>query len=138
MSNETALQSAILAALEQLGYHPKRNNVGSRRVGGRFLRYGLGPGTEDICLCVSGRWVALEVKDDGQLGPLQVERQRELTADGGHYFVVRSVLEAVLAVHHVRDLVKREQEQRRVVTLDEQRALAAAAAEVCGNGGDAA
>ena len=126
MSNETKLQSAIIDALNTAGYHPMRNNSGAMK---RRYVVGLGPGSADIILCINGQFVALEVKDGSDQSSAQKSWQAEIEGDGGMYFLVTSVREAMIAVLSVpgpRPVLPPE-----AVSLSVQRRLAICAAEKC-------
>ena len=126
MSNETKLQSAIIDALEAAGYHPMRNNSGAMK---RRYVVGLGAGSADIILCINGRFVALEIKDGSEQSSAQKAWQAEIEGDGGLYFLVTSVREAMIAVLSVPGA--RPVAPPHPVSLSVQRRLAICAAEKC-------
>ena len=129
MSSETKLQTAIIDALKSAGYHPMRNNGGLIRASGRRIRMGLGNGSADIIMCVRGRFVGIEVKDESEQSSAQKDWQAELEGDGGLYFVVTSVREAMIAVLSVPGLPPTAPPQH--VSISQQRRFAIVAAEEC-------
>lgn len=64
------------------------------------IKFGLGVGSADVVCCVGGRFVALEFKsEDGTQSAEQRTWAGWIERAGGVYRVVRSVEEAVSAVH---------------------------------------
>lgn len=62
---------------------------------------GAKPGDPDLVLCVNGRFIGVEVKSaTGRQSEVQKVRQKEIEANGGLYFVVRSLedIERVLCL----------------------------------------
>lgn len=104
--SETELVSSILARLTlEPGVIAWRNNTGVARVHGSTVRYGLGNGSPDIVVVAGpdGRFVGLEVKvERGVQSVDQQTWEKDVSAVGGGYAVVRSVEEAVLAVRKAR------------------------------------
>jgi hypothetical protein len=103
-ANETGLVSAILQTLTAMGCWCHRVNTGAR---GR-VHYGLGTGAPDILVLDRGKVLGLEVKspfNETRTGK-QSDAQRAWSdawlQAGGHYAVVRSTLEAMLAVRNMR------------------------------------
>lgn len=99
--SESEIQDAIRLALPASRVVLWRNNVGTARHLGRFVRYGLAPGSSDLVgiLRGSGRFVALEVKTPkGKLHDEQKSWLRLVRDAGGFAAVVRSVQEAVDAI----------------------------------------
>lgn len=82
-----------------------RNSTGVARTEDRVMRYGLCVGSSDLVgiLAPSGRFLALEVKTP--IGRLTLEQRQFLELvrrRGGFACVVRSVEEAVAAIHRAR------------------------------------
>ena len=97
MSDELAIQRAILDALKAARIWHRRNNTGRAR-GGK-LAIGLGLGGPDILALHNGRPIALEVKSaTGKQSADQEQWELEWVTAGGEYFVVRSVAEALAVV----------------------------------------
>lgn len=52
------------------------------------------PGCPDIIICIDGLFCACEIKaPKGKQSPVQKEAQKAIEWAGGHYYVVRSVLD---------------------------------------------
>lgn len=100
---EAIIQADILRWLKSTGLLFWRSNSGSLFLHGRHIN--LGPlGCADISVVVPplGRFVGLEVKSaNGKIRKDQVVYAAGLTAQGGAYFIVRSVQEAKDAVAQV-------------------------------------
>jgi hypothetical protein len=99
-TKESVIQAAILRWLKSTGLMFWRANSGSLFLHGRHIN--LGPlGCADISVVVPpmGRFVGLEVKSaNGKVRKDQVTYAAGLTAQGGLYFIVRSVQDAKNAI----------------------------------------
>jgi hypothetical protein len=103
----TNLVNAILMALAKL---PPTdcvcwpNQVGAARTDtGRFIEFGLFPGSADIIACVRGRFVGLEAKTgSGRINESQERWHGNVSTAGGIAVVVRSVEDAMRVVDGVR------------------------------------
>ncbi len=97
---ESVIQADILKWLRSTGLMHWRANSGSLFLRGRHIN--LGPlGCADISVIIPslGRFVGLEVKSaKGKVRPEQVAYAAGLTAQGGLYFIVRSVQDAKDAI----------------------------------------
>jgi hypothetical protein len=94
--NETELMNRILVAISGIpGVLAWRNNTGATKIGNRFVRYGLCPGSSDIIGLYNGRFFALEVKTArGEVSGSQFAFLKAVQTNGGLGRVVRSVEEA--------------------------------------------
>jgi hypothetical protein len=99
-TKESIIQADILRWLKSTGLMFWRSNSGSLFLHGRHIN--LGPlGCADISVVVPplGRFVGLEVKSaNGKVRKDQVTYAAGLTAQGGLYFIVRSVQDAKNAI----------------------------------------
>ncbi len=97
--SETDLVTTALEVLNlQNGVLAMRNALG-----GRTIRYGLGPGSADIICCVGGTFVALEGKLPGEKqNPDQIIWEVAVKRVGGIYGIFRSVDDARKIVSSVR------------------------------------
>jgi len=104
--SETQLVSSILDALAiEPGVVAWRNNNGSVRRRGGYVRFGLAKGAADIVAIVgpAGRFLALECKTaKGKQSQEQIDWALEVKFAGGLYATVRSVQEARDAVRAAR------------------------------------
>jgi hypothetical protein len=102
--SEGHIQDAIRLALsDEPGLVLWRNNVGVAELRGARVRYGLAVGSADLIGCLSGRFVALEVKTP--VGRASQEQRLWLALvrrNGGFAAIVRSVDEARAAVARAR------------------------------------
>lgn len=100
--SETDLSASIDEALSwDTGVRLFRNNVGARRIGGRYIRFGLRVGSGDRIGIVAphGRFLSLEVKQPKEAStPEQNEWRDMVNAMGGVAAIVRSVDDARAAV----------------------------------------
>lgn len=98
---ETALQRAIINALEASGYWVQRLNAGTTAVGtgkSRRVIHGCEPGTPDL-LVKAPVYGFLEVKTKtGRLQPSQRAWHAEAARRGVHVAVVRGISEALETV----------------------------------------
>lgn len=92
--NETAALVEVLTALRA---HPavswaERQNTGSARIGGRFVRFGW-PGCSDVLgMLRDGRFLAVEVKGPtGRLRPGQAVFLERINGAGGVGFMARDL-----------------------------------------------
>ena len=97
---ESVIQADILRWLKTTGLMFWRSNSGSLFLRGRHIN--LGPlGCADISVVVPplGRFVGMEVKSaNGKIRKDQVTYAAGLTQQGGLYFIVRSVQDAMDAI----------------------------------------
>jgi len=102
--SEGEIQDAVRLALADVpGLVLWRNNVGMAEhwspKGVRRTRYGLAPGSADLIGCLSGRFVALEIKTPtGRLTPEQKTWLALVERHGGLTAVVHSADEALAVV----------------------------------------
>ena len=74
-----------------------------RNIQAKAKKMGLLPGMADLCMLLGGLFFAFEVKAKGNYQqPNQKDAQAVIEANGGYYFVVRSVDEAIAAVRSVQ------------------------------------
>lgn len=110
---ELAIQDAIRLELGDVTRYPDvwltRNNVGVLTdANGRYVRYGLGPGSGDLVgmfTCADGRalWIEAEIKAaTGKQSDEQQRRQALVTKRGGVYVVLRSVEDAKQWIQQLR------------------------------------
>lgn len=99
---EKETQNAILAYLEITQRFHYRNNSGAYKTEhGSYVRYGT-PGSPDIVCVINGFYIGFEVKRrGGKLSPDQRKFQKELTDNGGYYFLVTSVDDVIKAIHSI-------------------------------------
>lgn len=108
MPNRNAAHQALVQRVRKAvgalpGVMVMSNPQGLAKVGGRTIRYGLGVGSADLIACVSGRFVALEVKTgDAKLTEDQEVWGEALRMVGGIYREVRSVEDALAAVREAQ------------------------------------
>lgn len=99
-TKESVIQAEILRWLKTTGLMFWRSNSGSLFLRGRHIN--LGPlGCADISLVIppDGRFVGLEVKSaKGRVRGDQITYAAGLTAQGGKYYIVRSLQDAKNAV----------------------------------------
>lgn len=91
---ETEIQKEILTWLSQRGFFVWRNqNMPTRhRQNLTFVLKGM----PDIMILCRAQFIGIEVKtNEGRLSPEQLERGDDINKHGGHYFVVRSLAEAI-------------------------------------------
>ena len=93
--NDRKEAAALVEVLKALRAHPavswaERQNTGSARIGGRFVRFGW-PGCADVLGQLrDGRFLAVEVKGPtGKLRPEQAVFLERVRAGGGVAFVAR-------------------------------------------------
>lgn len=103
---ESDIKRAVLDALHAIGIRAMSNALG-----GRKYRTGLGPGSPDVVVVLPphGTFVALELKvpESGKQSDAQKAWQKAHERDGGYYFVVRSVDEAIAVVMATREQLRR-------------------------------
>lgn len=94
-TNDHKEAAALLEVLKALKAHPavawcERQNTGSARIGGRFVRFGW-PGCSDVLGQLrDGRFLAVEVKaPKGKLRPEQAVFLERINGAGGLGFVAR-------------------------------------------------
>lgn len=108
MSESTILKQILLALGDQADFICWRNNTGKLAdATGRWVTYGLGVGSADIIgvLAPWGRFVAFEVKTaKGKQRDQQVAWQAAVRSNGGSYYIVRSVDDALRALRSARDV----------------------------------
>ena len=74
-----------------------------RNIQAKAKKMGLLPGMADLCMLLEGLFFAFEVKAKRNYQqPNQKDAQAVIEANGGYYFVVRSVDEAIAAVRSVQ------------------------------------
>lgn len=98
--SESAIQTLILDWLKDVGVLHWRQNSGNVFAGNRRVKLGES-GLPDIVVVIGplGRMVGLEVKSaKGSLRPAQVEFAADLVKNGGSYYVVRSLADAMDAI----------------------------------------
>lgn len=101
--SEGAIQGLILDWLKDVGLLHWRQNSGNVFAGNRRIKLGES-GLPDIIVIAPpfGGVVGLEVKSArGKMRPDQVAFAAELTKNGGRYFVVRSLADAMNAIAEV-------------------------------------
>lgn len=92
---ESDIQKAILELLRLRGVFCWRQNVGSFKVGDRFVSMGY-RGISDIVGILGGRFLALEVKrEKGLLSDTQIVFLRKVREAGGIAMVAESVSDVV-------------------------------------------
>lgn len=97
---ESVIQADILRWLKSTGLMFWRSNSGSLFLRGRHINLGpLGCADISLVLPTHGTFVGLEVKSaNGKVRKDQLLYAKVLTANGGKYFIVRSVEDAKNAV----------------------------------------
>ena len=111
--SETELVREILDALyirymHKDSFHMRRtNNIGvyDKKIGGyRQLPKYAHRGVPDIEIICDGQYIGIEVKKiDGKISQFQKEYGEIIQKCGGHYVVVRSVVEAVEEIEKLID-----------------------------------
>jgi protein involved in polysaccharide export with SLBB domain len=99
---EKETQAAVRRYLLFRGAFPVRVNSAAFKVGGRYVRANSEPGCSDLLVCYRGRFVAFEVKREGNYPT--VEQQSFLDAvnrAGGVGCVVRSVDDAAAVLDRI-------------------------------------
>ena len=101
-TNDRPEAAALVEVLKALRAHPavswaERQNTGSARIAGRFVRFGW-PGCSDVLgMLRDGRFLAVEVKaPKGKLRPEQVVFLERINGAGGVGFIARDLRD----VHH--------------------------------------
>jgi len=101
---EIELQRSILDYLAVMENQGKcfcfRSGAGAVKLdNGRYFKTGR-KGVQDITCCVNGTYVAFEVKKPvGKLSEAQEEVKKATIANGGRYFVIRSIDEVMDIIH---------------------------------------
>jgi VRR-NUC domain len=93
--NDRLESAALVEVLKALRAHPavswaERQNTGSARIGGRFIRFGW-PGCSDVLgMLRDGRFLAVECKSPtGKLRPEQAVFLERINGAGGVGFIAR-------------------------------------------------
>lgn len=101
-TNDHKEAAALVEVLKALRAHPavswaERQNTGSARIGGRFVRFGW-PGCSDVLGQLrDGRFLAVEVKaPKGKLRPEQTVFLERIRSGGGVAFVARDCRDVFL------------------------------------------
>lgn len=100
--------AVLVEVMQALRKHPavawcERQNTGSARIGGRFVRFGW-PGCADVLGQLhDGRFLAVECKSaTGKLRPEQVEFLERIRASGGVGFMARDCRDVQRELHPPR------------------------------------
>lgn len=89
---EAAIQTKIIKWLEKQGAIVLRTNSGVFKGESGHRVQGTAPGTSDLTVCWCGRFVAIEVKNEGEQPTAKQQRYLDrVNAQGGLAFVARSV-----------------------------------------------
>ena len=100
-TNDRPEAAALVEVLKALRAHPavswaERQNTGSARIGGRFVRFGW-PGCSDVLgMLRDGRFLAVECKSPtGRLRPEQAAFLERIRAAGGVGFMARDCRDVI-------------------------------------------
>ena len=103
-TNDRKEAAALVEVLKALKAHPavawcERQNTGSARIGGRFVRFGWLGCSDVLGMLCDGRFLAVEVKaPKGKLRPEQAVFLECVNGAGGVGFVARDCLDVINAL----------------------------------------
>lgn len=103
-TNSKPEAAALVEVLKALRAHPavswaERQNTGSARIGGRFIRFGWLGCSDVIGMLTNGKFLAVEVKGPaGRLRPEQAVFLERINEAGGVGFIARDCRDVINAL----------------------------------------
>ena len=89
---EKDIQKSCLDYLQIKKYFHWRQNVGSILIQDRYIKFGGIKGIGDLFILINSKIISCEIKTEkGKQSPDQIEFEKNFTAQGGIYWIIRSL-----------------------------------------------